>query len=78
MPVVSAPHQAKVEDRRDHQIGQIDTGHRHAAIDHPRISQRSERQEQEAQDQNQEAIVKDAIQVGGEEKKQRQRDAGER
>ncbi len=61
-------------DNQDHQI---QAGDGQVGIHQPRVHQRGQRQEQESQERNQQAVV-GALDITGEKEQQRERDARER
>src|SRR5271157_3550228 len=76
-PAVPAPERTQVYQRGNQEPQQIDPLHRQTAIDHPRIDQRRQRQEEKAQDQKENAAER-PVQIVREQEQQRQSEAGER
>jgi len=68
---------SQIHQRGDQEPEQVDSLDSHMAIDHPGIEQRGERQEDEAQYEEQDA-VEGPVKVLGEKEEERYRHAGKR
>src|SRR6185312_12690363 len=73
-PVITAAPSAEIDDDGHDQNDEIDPGERVARVDHPRVNDGGQRQKDEAQQRDQEAMV-GALQKTGEEKQKHQSDA---
>ena len=70
-------HGSQVHQNRYQEPQQVDPCHWQSAIDQPRVHQRRERQEYEAEDEEQDAL-EGPVQIVREQEKKRYRDARER
>jgi len=77
MVAVAASRQAEVQDGCNQQIQDVDSGHRHAAVEHPGVSECGQRQKDEAKNKKKQVVVIRPIQISREKKEQRQGDARE-
>jgi hypothetical protein len=76
-PAIAVPDRSQIHQRGNQEPYEVDSRHWQAAIDQPRVHQRGERQEDEAQDQEQDA-VEGAVHVMREKPQERYREARER
>ena len=68
---------SQIHQRGDQEPEQVDSLDSHMAIDHPGIEQRGERQEDEAQNEEQDA-VESPVQIVRKQEQERDRDTGKR